>query len=184
MHNMKGFSLTELLVTTLILSILALWAANLSSQLQKTIELYTTLNRVKQLIDVNKHRALNKHQALTICGSRGESCDQNWSVGILLFQDNNRNGVIEQNDAVIEYVPLHLKTANLSWRGFNTTRLVIEPLGITFASNGSFNYCPKDNDRSYIRQIVINRGGRVRFSRDSNADGIHENGNGEPLTCP
>lgn len=181
---MKGFSLTELLVITLISSILALWAAHSSTLLQKKIELYTTLYQLKQLIDVNKNRALTKHQALTICGSRGTVCDQSWSVGILLFQDNNRNGIIEQNDVVITYLPLQLKTATLSWRGFNTTRLVIEPLGITFASNGSFTYCPNDNDRSYIRQIVVNRGGRVRLSRDSNSDGIHENGNGQALTCP
>ena len=183
MRHVRGFSLIETLTVTLLISILTYIAIPLFHTLQQRIEILTVIRELENLINTSRHRALIHHQPLTICGSQGTTCDNNWSKGILLLQDNNRNGVEDGSDKILKYIPLNITRGTLTWRGFSGTRIIIESLGTTFASNGSFTYCSLDNDPLYIRQVVVNRGGRVRVSRDINNDGIHEDSSSRNLVC-
>lgn len=184
MRHIRGYTLIELLSVILITAILASLAVPLFNTLQKRIEALIVITRLENLINNSRNNALIHHRSLTICGSHGIMCDNNWSKGILLLQDSNRNGIVDGTDQILNYVPLNIKRGTLTWRGFGGSRIVIESLGTTFSSNGSFTYCSLDNDPLYTRQVVINRGGRVRTSRDTNHDGIHEDGSGHNLICP
>jgi len=183
MRKDHGFTFIEQLITTLIIGIVVAIAHVVGLETLKKIEAHVTTMRLESFLKSARTYALLHHQALTICGSQGVNCDNQWSTGILLLTDSNRNGVVDGSDRILEYIPLNLKAATLSWRGFGGSRLVIESFGTTFAGNGTFTYCPISHNPRYIRQIVINRGGRVRLSQDRDHDGIHENANGSPLTC-
>lgn len=185
MKQYHGFTLIELLISLAVIIITSTIFVNSLYELRKSLEAYATITRLEHFLKTSKTNALLNHQSLTICGSSGTYCDNQWSKGLLLLKDNNRNGVVEENDQVLSYVPLNLTTATLNWQGFGGSRITISHTGTTFASNGTFYYCPIEADSRYIRQIVINRGGRVRSSQDRNGDGIHENGRGVPLSsCP
>lgn len=184
MYRTRGYTLFELLIILSIISIFVAIAAPSLKQLRQRIETVTVIANVEELLNGARIHALINHQTLTVCGSRGTICDNDWTKGILVFRDVNRNGVINSTDELLNYVPLNIQSATLAWRGFGGNRIVIEHTGTTFASNGSLLYCPNDSNPLYIRQIVINRGGRVRHSRDTNQDGIHEDANGNNLICP
>lgn len=185
MRPSLGFTLVEQLAIVIILVILSQLAMTQYDTFLKRIEGIVVTAEMKNLIVSGRNLALQSHCALTICGSStGSSCDNNWNIGALLIQDHNRNGLVDGNDRVLQFLPLNIRSADLTWRGFSGSRITIEAFGTTYASNGTFNYCSRDHNPQLHRQIVINRGGRVRSSIDTNHDGIHEDSQGIPIVCP
>ena len=185
MRHSHGFSLIECLTAMAVLAIIYCIAVPSYSALLKSIEARSTIFTLQQLIHASRNDALNSHKALTICGS-GDSlhCDGNWTIGVLIMEDANRNGIVEGSDRILKFIDLHLKQATLTWRGFSGSRVTVESLGTAFASNGAFNYCGNDSDPLYHRQVIVSRGGRAKLSRDTNGDGVHENSQGNPISCP
>jgi len=160
-------------------------AHNSFSDLFKRYQAYTLSNELYLLIAHARSYALTNHRSLTLCGSsNGEFCNNDWTSGALLFEDPDRDGVLDNYDAVIQFHQFNLKKANLTWKGFNDSKIIFESMGITYASNGTFTYCQLDKNPQYSRQVIINRGARARKSFDANGDGIHENSSGQPINCP
>jgi len=58
----------------------------------------------------------------------------------------------------------------------------MSPNGYTRYQNGTFTYCPKEGLK-YARAIILNAAGRMRYSKDSDNDGINEGADGKPLRC-
>lgn len=183
-HNSRGFSLLELLTAMTVFGIiLAFTSINMHHWL-KRYQAYLTSTELHLLVLHARTYAVTHHRPLTLCGSsNGKLCDKKWDKGALLFEDANRNGMIDNIDIVIQYKEFNLKNAKLSWQGFGGSRLVFESMGITYASNGTFTYCEQDNNPLYSRQVIVNRGGRPRKSIDKNGDGLHEDSTGQPIQC-
>ncbi len=185
MRYTDGFTLIEQLTIVILVVIISQIAMTQYDLFLKKIEAITVNAEIKNLMVSGRNLALQSHCALTICGSStGSSCDNNWNSGALLVQDHNRNGLIDGSDRILQFLPLNIRSADLTWHGFSGNRITIEAFGTTYASNGTFNYCSKDHNPQLHRQIVINRGGRVRSSIDTNHDGIHEDSQGIPIVCP
>ncbi len=185
MRSSHGFTLIELLSVTVILAILASIATPYCYTLHKRLEARIVTATLQELIHASRNYALNSHKALTICGSSDRvNCNGNWTVGALLMEDANRNGLLDGSDQILKFEGFDLSQAKLTWRGFSGNRVIIESFGTTLASNGSFTYCRLDADPLYRRQVIVNRAGRARPSRDANGDGIHENSQGSPIVCP
>lgn len=185
MRRSYGFTLIELLVTITLAIILCSFAFSSFTSLLKRLEARNVAYGLQALVSASRNHALQLHQAITICGSSDTlHCDNNWSRGVLLMVDGNRNGVLEGNDRILQFVEFNLDQAKLTWRGFSGNRVTIESFGTSFASNGTFTYCRTDDDPIYRRQVIINRSGRARVSHDTNGDGIDEDSNGNPISCP
>jgi len=185
MHQLRGFTLIELLVAITIFCIVTLVANHNFSHWRKTQQAYRTSIEVQHVIHFARAYAISNRRPLTFCGTLDQqTCVNNWSKGALLFEDGNRNGVIDNADRIIKYVPLDLNNAKLTWHGFSGQRLIFESMGITYASNGTFTYCELDKNPLYSRQVIVSRGGRARLSKDNNGDGFHEDSNGGMINCP
>jgi len=185
MHHLRGFTLIELLVTITVFCIVTLFANHNFSHWRKTQQSYRTSIELQHSIHFARAYAISNRRPLTFCGTLDQqSCASDWSKGALLFEDGNRNGVIDNADRIIKYVPLSLNNAKLRWNGFSGQRLIFESMGITYASNGTFTYCELDKNPLYSRQVIVSRGGRARLSKDKNGDGFHEDINGNVITCP
>lgn len=185
MHHLRGFTLIELLVSVTIACILILFAHHNFSHWRKNQQAYRTSLELQHMVHFARAYAISNRRPLTFCGSLDkQSCANDWSDGALLFEDANRNGLVDNADRVIKYVPLSLKNAQLTWKGFTNQRLIFESMGITSASNGTFTYCELDKDPRYSRQAIVSRGGRARLSKDKNGDGFHEDSNGNLINCP
>lgn len=55
--------------------------------------------------------------------------------------------------------------------------------GQLLASNGTFIYCPDNQDKTLIRAVIINRVGRIRMAEDLNNDGVVESKEGQSISC-
>ena len=185
MPRFHGYTLIEMLVTIAIVGVILFFTqANLNDWL-KMQQAKRVTQELIHLIHTSRNFAITSRRAFTLCGSsNGLSCDNQWHNGALLFEDANRNGLVEGADRITRYAPFNAK-AVLQWQGFgNGQRLTFENMGISSASNGSFTYCDLSKEAKYSRQVIVSRGGRARLSLDKNNDGIYENVNGNPIACP
>lgn len=180
----RGYTLIETLVVMTILSIIILFAHNNITAWLKSQSAFRITRELIHLVHYSRAYAIHNRRALTLCGSSdGHTCNNMWAIGALLFEDGNRNGIIDNSDNIIKNIPLNFK-GHLIWKGFSGQRMIFENIGITSASNGSFTYCEQDKDPLYSRQVIVSRGGRARLSPDKNGDGFHEDVNGNIIKCP
>jgi type IV fimbrial biogenesis protein FimT len=184
MRHIRGFSLIETLVVVAILVIIVLFAHNNMSHWRKSQNANRVVSEIIHLVHFSRAYAINAKSPITLCGSNdAQHCTHDWAIGMLLFEDRNRNGIIESNDKLIQTIPLNTHSL-LTWKGFGGKRITFENSGITAASNGTFTYCELDKAPLYSRQVIVSRGGRARPSQDKNDDGFHDDVNGNTINCP
>ncbi len=181
----KGFTLVDSLIALVISSILFsavlpsfqdIWAKHQSRVL---------VAELAGLINFARIQAVSKGQSVALCPYvDGISCGKDWSQGVMVFEDPNRDGKIEEEDKVLRVLNNFPNGTQLSWRSFGgKNALRFDPSGTTYLGNGTFSYCPANNNNQYANQIVLNYTGRIRFAADSNNDGIKEDSKGNTLTC-
>lgn len=185
MNTSRGFTLVESLIVIALLSILAVMASGMMRALSLRMEARSVMTHLSRSIAEARHTAIARQIPVGLCGSRNTlNCDSMWQDGVLMFADPANLGEPETTNNILSFNRITTQGARVTWRGFgNGQGLRFDAFGRASASNGSFTYCPASKDASYARQIVINRGGRARFSRDRNNDGVHEDSSGNPLKC-
>lgn len=183
---LSGFTLVETLFVLLIISIITLMAGNAWQGLQQRMEARATVALLASSLYAARNAAITRQSPVSVCGSRdGLVCDGSWQSGIMAFIDTTASGIPLSEQRILGFYRMPSPGARITWRAFGMRDLLrYDTMGRTSASNGSFTYCPGNRDVSLARQIVLNRGGRVRFSLDRNGDGIHEDSSGKALTCP
>ncbi len=183
---MKGFTLFELVTVIAVLSIIVLISTPFFSSLLKKNEAYQLPHSLKPILAQARNQAYSLHQAVAVCGSMdGQSCDNHWNSGILIFLDYNQNRALDPNESILNYHPLGIKYGLLTWRGAGRSRsnvLLFEPQrGRLNMSNGSFWYCAEQP--KWHRLVILSSMGHVRESKDNNGDGIHETAAGINISC-
>jgi len=124
-----------------------------------------------------RERALIEQKTITICPiSRGEErvCGDSWDAPQMMFVDENSNREREENEELIRILPSFSSDIHLEWRGAPPVQYIkAMPIFSTRAYNGTFRFC-LDGNPEVNRAIVINRQGRIRASKDTNNNQIHE----------
>ena len=143
------------------------------------------VNEITRLINFARVHAISTGQYVALCPrSDTFECGSDWSEGIQVFIDNDKNGKIEEEQTPMRMIDHFPKDTLITWRSFGgKKRLRFEPSGSTYLGNGTFTYCHPNKDPRYANQIIINYIGRLRFAEDSNNDGIKENSDGDNLEC-
>lgn len=186
MKHSQGFTLIEALFVIAISSVLAVIATSALHTMQLKMERRSAITLIASSLSDARNSAITRHTPVALCGSRNASvCDSLWQEGILVFLDVKGQGNPASANDILGFYRIETRKASVAWRGFGAGNILrFDRMGRTSASNGSFTYCPGNKDNHYAQQVVINRGGRVRYSRDRNNDGIHEDSSGKPLICP
>lgn len=185
-YSSKGFGLFELVTVIAVISIIVLISTPFFSSLLKENQAKTIYTTLKPILAHARAQSHSLHQAVALCGSKsGQSCDNDWNGGILLFLDYNQNRVLDHNEQIIGHYTTAIKYGVLSWRGAGSSRsnvLLFEPeRGRLNMSNGSFWYCAEQ--AKWHRLVILSNMGHVRSSKDSNGDGIHETAAGSNISC-
>lgn len=180
----NGFNLIELLTVMAICSITLGLSAPSFSELLIRNRVSTQLSIISKAVTLARSSSIYKNTVVTLCRSRNyQRCDGAWSEGYMLFTDANKDRSINEDDQIILKVDDIPEGDKIYWRAFqNRQYLQMNPEGYTRYQNGTFTYCPKEGVQ-YAKAIIINSAGRVRFSLDSDKDGIYEGANGAPLRC-
>jgi type IV fimbrial biogenesis protein FimT len=110
-------------------------------------------------------------------------CGEQWENGAIIFTDDNNNGIIDEDDELLEKIDFKAANFNISWRASGRKNyLRYSPTGMARAF-GRFTLCEKSKDLRLARTIVINRQGRLREYYDRNSDGIVEDIDGRKPDC-
>jgi prepilin-type N-terminal cleavage/methylation domain-containing protein len=103
MRHIRGFSLIETLVVVAILVIIVLFAHNNMSHWRKSQNANRVVSLIIHLVHFSRAYAINAKSPITLCGSNdAQHCTHDWAIGMLLFEDRNRNGIIESKDKLIK----------------------------------------------------------------------------------
>lgn len=184
-HQSQAFSLIELLATLAITGILvAVGVPNLSKLISYN-RATASINRIIGIVHLARSEAAKRGITVSLCPKVNDTCgtDSDWHKGILIFADVNSNGNMDEEDSPITVLD-SFAPERLSWRAWPTSKyLRFTSRGFMLNQNGSFTYCPADNNSRYARQIIINKTGRPRLARDSDHNGIVEDSQGQDVTC-
>ena len=143
----------------------------------------TQVDDLAKVLRVSRTTAVNVNDKVTICPTDdNHKCISDWSAGYMSFIDKNGNRVLDADESILNIYTNKNDESNLSWKAFGHRKSIqwLET-GITNHQNGTFYFCHEDATKS--RALIITKAGRIRYSKDSDGDSLHENASGEPLKC-
>ena len=184
-RTVLGFSLIELSVVLAVAGILGSLAFSGLPTWVDHLRADAALNGLRGALNIARHTAIIKNTDVIVCPRAGNVCGprNSWHEGTLVFEDHDADRDYTEGDMMVTQLP-PITSGYVVWRAFRSrSYLRFTGRGMTDWQNGHLRYCPNDGDTQHARQVVLNYAGRTYPSRDSDGDGIHEDVQGEPLTC-
>jgi len=192
----KGFTLIELIIALLIGAIVTALSAPMANML-KSNQASSVAYEFVSALNFARSEAIKRGNRVTICrtidGTRCEGYpDINrqkvWDSGWIVFSDYNGNG--QYNPTQDEILLVHEPLPNgYTLRSNAKVRVTYKPIGISPGYMDSWTVCTSDASPGFAKGIIVAYTGRVRFAKDTNDNGIIDNGTptmkGKPreLTC-
>lgn len=172
-----GYTLIELLVTTVVAALLAAVAVPSMRTLILSHRMSTQVNTLVTHLYLGRSEAVTRNRQVVICKSAdGHTCDSlaHWDEGWILFVDKDRDEQRDSQDALLRVHGPLPSGLSLRYAGFPSNRyMTFEPIGISNA-NGSFVFCD-ERGAAGARAVVVSKTARARIAT--------RRSNGDPLTC-
>lgn len=185
MRSGKGMTLVESLLVLGLVGVLMAAALPGLGDLVDATRADATMRSLATHIALARSTAVAQGQRVTFCPSADQlRCAGGWTQGSMMFVDGNGDRRVNQRDRVIRVSGPLPQGEMLVWRAFqNRPYLQMEPGGFLRYQSGNFTWCPASGKVTHARQLIVNATGRTRWSEDRDADGTHEDSNGNPLRC-
>lgn len=185
MFRVHGRTLIEMLA---VLSILGILTQNVSAAWQQSLAHLRARATATALLDamrLARSSSVSLRHPVTICPDNGtHSCSDTWGSTLLVFTDHNGDGVRDAGESLLSQVNAPARRGKIEWRSFRKKKwLQFTPLGHTAQQNGSFVYCPHNNDARHAAVVIVNKLGHSRIARDRDGDGVVEMASGKPVHC-
>ncbi len=167
----RGVTVVELLVAIAVLGILLGVAIPNLTQFMASNRLTSQINEFVSDISRARSEAGSRGTTVSICiAASATACATSgsaWEAGRIIFVDSNADGVIDNGETIIKYVPALEGNTNLVSASFASTRsITFRPFGgLTTATGGSFTLCAPGYTTG--RQIVVAATGRPLASKIS-----------------
>jgi type IV fimbrial biogenesis protein FimT len=180
LKRQQGVTLLEMLIALAVSAIvLTVVAPNIQSIIAKN-RVTGEINELSSVIQYARFSAIDENATALVCPSNDfANCSTNWNQAKIVFIDTNNNGDRDTSEPLLMSKPA--SSSGTSLRG--------PAAPISFSDTGASNtlttlvLCPNSNDIKMARGVNINMQGRVRITRDTNGDGIHEDSSDTNLTC-
>ena len=177
----KGFSLLEVLVTMSVVVILATVGVPLFKETIQRSNADAAITSFARAFSFARVQAINLGQEVTVCHlSDANACDGNWTETLSIFIDLNGDAKVNGDDHILQQVSAIGSNDHLVTTAGTSVRFAQS--GQLSSGNSTFIYCPASVTSPYAKGLVISMTGRIRHSRDTNGDGIHELDSGN-LDC-
>jgi type IV fimbrial biogenesis protein FimT len=179
-----GFTLVELMIVIVLISVIASYAIPSMGSLIENSRRHSAVSDMITLINLARNTAIMDQQTITVCPlDSANQCTDSWNtLPITVFRDPNADRVLAHEDDIVRVT--HLAKGG-SWQGNTANRPYFRFFASGMASYaiGNLVWCPDDNDSHLAAQIVVNMGGRPRLSEDEDGDGLLEDASGNAVTC-
>ena len=163
-HRTEGFTLIELMVTLVVMTILIVVAVPSLTPLFAQARADSSIRKIQQSIQLARNHAVAYGYRVTVCPISAQGCSEDWQNNITVFSDSGQSNLIDGNDKIIYQIgPFN----NKDYVGYNRTAIRFLPDGLASGTNGTLSYCPDTNDSSESKAIIVSQSGRIRFSQAS-----------------
>ena len=166
MLKVKGFTLVELLIMLVIISIIISIATPSFANMVADNKLVTQYNRLVTAVSLTRSEAIKRGQRVTICQSADmQSCTKdsaNWHDGWVVFVDSNEDNKIDSNEPTLR-VQQAITDMNISFGA--RTRIAYHPNGFSVGgSNGTFLFCDHRGEADK-KGLITSISGRARLAK-------------------
>jgi type IV fimbrial biogenesis protein FimT len=167
MLKVKGFTLVELLITLVIISITISIATPSFANMVANNKLITQYNGLVAVISLTRNEAIKRGQRVTICQSADtQPCTKdnaNWHDGWVVFVDKNEDNKIGSNEPILG-IQQTISDMNISVGA--RTRIAYHANGFAVGgSNGTFLFCDHRGEAGK-RGLIISVTGRARQAQE------------------
>lgn len=182
----QGFTLPELIATVAIAAILLTVGVPSLLRLLNSSAITGYTNELTGALALARSEAIVEKNTVTICKSADLlDCDSsvNWADGWIVFIDIDGDQTVDTADRIVRVhdtlsAQVTLKYNNLAYLRYGYKG------DLDSGNPGTFTFCPANNDATLARGVIVAGTGRTRNSMDTDGDTFHEDGSGNPLTCP
>lgn len=179
-RKQKGVTLLEMMITVAILAIvLTVVAPNVQGILIKN-RAVASMNELSTVIQYARNSAIDEQARAVFCPSADfNKCTSNWRNPKIVFIDLDSDGERGANEPLL----VATETLNTTMTLSSTTDL------INFDESGAasvqtvIKLCHSSNQAQYARLLEVSPQGRVKLSQDSDRNGVHEDSDGNDLSC-
>jgi len=139
-----------------------------------------------------RSEAIKRGNRVTICRTiSGTQCEgeadvngkKDWSKGWIVFSDINGNGRVNTTQDEILLVH-HALADGFSLRSNAKVRVTFKPIGISPGYMDSWTICAPGNNDALTKGVIVAFTGRVRLAKDTDNDGIIDNGTPGSRSAP
>lgn len=162
----RGFTLVELMITLAILGIMAVFALPGIGELMRNNRIATQTNDIMSSLAYARAEAMRRGARMTVCPSEnGADCTggTDWSVGLMVFADTNRNGTNDPGEEVLRVLPQLSGGNTLVPSGINSF-LQFRGSGVA-TPMGSLKLC--DDRPDHGRSIAIASSGSITMTKSN-----------------
>ncbi len=181
----SGFSLIELMIA---LAVLAIAVALAGPSMQGVLERNKASSALKEFGTAAKFarsEAIKQSASVTICASSNQSsCTGSWHQGWIIFKDIDGAGDFDTGTDTLLRSHSGLDGGQtLSFDGTNSSFVTYSSRGYAADQSGTFKLCPQNKKLNFARGLILQATGSMRFTMDSDNDGVHEDAAGTDFTC-
>lgn len=174
-HPEQGFTLTEVIVTTLVLAIIATIAVPAILTQLANMEAKRVRHTLMNTFSTAKAESYIRRQNLVVCLSdSGGRCHKDSNKALLLFIDNNDNKHFDQTtDHLLSEQHINPKYGTLHLRAGK--RHYVRFYGDSGKPRGHFGhikYCPNKSYNQAMYQVSFNQVGIIKYKPNS----VHDTG--------
>lgn len=176
----RGVTLLEMMIVLAIIAIvMTVVAPNVQSILIKN-RIAGDLNELSAIIQYARNTAIDEQATTTICPSSDFStCSNTWAQAKIVFIDANGNNQRDNEETLLVSTTKSAGVLNVSGP---SSPIRFQDTGVT-STPASILFCHQSNAAKYARAITVSLQGRVKTSKDTNNDGVHEKNSGVNLVC-
>lgn len=179
-NRQDGLTIIEMMIALVIVGVVMTIVVPSAQSLLNQNRVIAEINEVSGVIQFARANAIDEQVETVICPTEDFStCTEDWTDPKMVFADEDASGT-RNNDEELLVATSALSSANT---------LSGPAVAIQFDGNGIVNgvatllLCHSNDDANLARELYINAQGRVKISRDSNKDGVHESHTGGALSC-
>lgn len=159
----NGFSLLELLVTLIAITLLTLWAAPNFQPLILSHQISAQANLLLHGVYVARTTAIEQQVTTLICATSDYiTCDNDWNLPLMIFIDANNNQTRDQEEK--QLLSIEGRRNNAINRQGPSSAIRFSMTGTT-ATPATLRLCTQKSE--VARSITINLQGRARISSQS-----------------
>jgi type IV fimbrial biogenesis protein FimT len=176
MKPQNGFTLVELLITIVVLTVLMALGVPAFKEFIKNNRLTAQSSDLVIALQQTRSEAVKRHAAATICASTDQaSCDvtdNDWTNGWIIFSDLDQDGTPDLGtNACLEAEDCIMRTSEgLAWNNTliaNTNQIVFYPTGLVRDIDvpAVFTLTASDCYQNQVRSITVNVHGHTSIAK-------------------